>query len=338
MNILHIVSHLGDGGGKAVGGLARLGNRSGEHTHRILLLDKPMKFNHIERCKEAGVEIFEREQLESAISSADVVVVNWWSGRVMEEFLRDFPELPCRTLLWSHVNGYFLPKFPDNFAERFDGLLATSQFTLDNTDWQNSELVYGIGDFTPTDVIVKSNYDISDDVFRIGYVGMPGYKRFPPDCTEYFAEVIKLIPSAKFVMAGETSDEFRNDICGRGLEHHFEFLGWVADIGKWLATFDVLGYLMKPDTSATTENSVIEAMAAGVPCVVSKRPIGKYLLIDGESGFLTDNPREYAEAILRLFCDKHLRECVGIAGREYVSQKYDSKENLERFNKMIEGL
>lgn len=332
MNILHVVAHMGDGAGKAISGLAIMGNRSGEHTHRVLLLDRPVKLNHIKRCCNNGVEILSRSALNEAIALADVVVINWWGGAVMESFLANFPSIPCRMLLWSHKNGYFDPPFPNGFVKTFDGLLATSLYTLENPEWsENATLVYGFGDFS-SECPIKTDYQTNRETFTIGYVGMPGYKRLPPDCMDYFAEVIRRIPNVRFVMAGETSDEFRRELAERGFERHFDLLGWVNDIASLLPTFDVFGYLIRPDSSATTENSLIEAMATALPCVVSRQPIGKYLLEDTVSGILVDSPAEYGQAMSMLYANEQLRKCIGEAGRKYAIFNYRVDENLKRFN------
>jgi glycosyltransferase involved in cell wall biosynthesis len=218
-------------------------------------------------------------------------------------------------------------------VDKFDGLLASSPFTLGNTDWsKNSALVYGFGDFEPKNTIAKTDFSIKNDKFTIGYVGMPSYKRLPLNAMDYFAEAIRLIPNVRFVMAGEVSDEFRRDIEKNGFEQYFDLLGWVSDIPALLQTFDVFGYLMRPDTSATTENSVLEAMAAGVPCVISKHPIGKYLLEDKVSGFLADNPKEYGQLLSTLYTDSGLRKQIGEAGREYAINNYCTDDNMKRFN------
>ena len=55
MNILHIAAHLGDGAGKAIGGMAILVTVAG-NKNRIMLLQEPKKKNHVERCLAAGIE------------------------------------------------------------------------------------------------------------------------------------------------------------------------------------------------------------------------------------------------------------------------------------------
>jgi hypothetical protein len=47
MNVLHITPHMGDGDGmgKAISGIAHLGQQAGDNPS-ILLLDEPRKFHH----------------------------------------------------------------------------------------------------------------------------------------------------------------------------------------------------------------------------------------------------------------------------------------------------
>ena len=333
-NILHITVHMGDGAGKAIGGLAIMGSRSGKFTHRILLLDTPIKMNHIEKCKDNGIEIFKRDKTNDAIATADIVVLSWWGGTVMDSFLSEFTEIPCRVLLWSHKNGYYDPPFPEGFVETFDALLATSPFTLENQNWQKKlhALVYGFGDFRPENVPVKTDYHLNGDIFTIGYVGTPSYKKLPGNYLEYCKAVKQKIPNCHFVLAGEISDELRRDIDQHHMKPYFDLHGWVDDIYTLLKTFDVFGYLLRQDTFATTENAVIEAMASAVPVVVSKYPIGNYLLEDGISGFLADEPDEYGNIMYELYKDETLRGRIGKAGRMHTIQTYSTDENLKRFD------
>ena len=53
MRILHIAAHMGAGAGKAISGMA-ISDR--ENKHRILLLDKPEKSDHIMRCGQRGID------------------------------------------------------------------------------------------------------------------------------------------------------------------------------------------------------------------------------------------------------------------------------------------
>ena len=330
MNILHITAHMGDGAGKAIGGLAVLGSADGRDTHKILLLDEPRKMNHIDYCRDRGIEFLPRREIQTAISWADVVVISWWGGRTMEGLLDNFPAIPCRVLLWSHKNGFYDPPLPEELVNQSDQLLVTSPITLTNPRWKEGTLVYGFGSFDPITVIPKESYALSPLKFVIGYVGMPSYKRFPANATDYFKAVLKEVPSAQFVLGGEYSDEFQFSIEQEGLSSHVTLLGWVGNVYDLLQTFDVFGYLLREDTSATTENSVLEAMAAGLPIVMPRKPVGRYV-VGENNGFLVETPEGFACAMKKLYDSESLRREKGLAGRAYVLKTYDSTTNLQRF-------
>lgn len=257
----------------------------------------------------------------------------------MERFAANFPEIPCRVAVWSHINGLVSPPLPPELVQNCDCLLATSPVTLEKFgDLRRNALVYGFGDFLPERMPFKDGYSLKNDEFVIGYVGMPSWKRLPRDFFDYCREAVRRIPNCKFIMAGEASDEFRQALSESGIAERFTLLGWVSDVAGLLLKFDVFGYLMCEDTSATTENSVLEALAAGVPAVVSRKPIGKYLFDDGVSGFLTDSPEDYGGILARLYADGQLRTRIGKAGREHAIRVYRADENLNRFNTACESI
>lgn len=327
MKITHIAAHMGDGAGKAIGGIARLGRASGVE-HRIVLLEQPRKLAHIEKCRREGVEVLPPGKIRESMADTDVVVFSWWGGAAADEFLRYFPEVPCRFLLWSHKNGFYDPPLPDALVRSCDGLIATSPLTL--SKWPDAALVYGFGDFAPEQITPKRRYDRQTGRFVVGYLGMPGYKRFPAKAAEYFQAAAELVPDIHFVFAGEPDGVFREDLRKAGMENRAEFCGWIADVYAFLRKCDAFGYLLRPDTSATTENSVLEAMAAGLPIAMSEHPVGRYVL-GGRNGLLFQTPREFARALRDLSVDEALRRTLGRAAREYAVRNCDARENLKRF-------
>jgi glycosyltransferase involved in cell wall biosynthesis len=334
MKILHIATHMGDGAGKAISGLSIQGSRDGTHRHSIMLLDTPKKVNHIKRCLRAGLAVSDYDA--GAMAGADIVVLNWWGGSAMERFIEAFPDTPCRIVVWSHINGLFRP-LPARLVRNCAYLFATSPATLENTDFcEHSELVYGMGDFRPEDSPCKDDYTLKDGAFVIGCLGMPSWKRLPGDFFDYARRAIQLIPNCRFVMAGELSDDFKCALSASGMADYFTCLGWINDVDRLLTTFDIFSHLTGEETSVTTENSVLEALAVGLPVVASRKPIGKYLLSDGTSGFLTDSPEHYGEILLRLYSDESLRAKIGKAGRAHAIRTFRPDDNLNRFNTACE--
>lgn len=337
MNILHIAAHMGDGAGKAIGGLATLGNA--ENTHRILLLDTPLKRNHVERCEAVGIDILARESAEAAIAEADVVVLSWWGSRVMDEFLTLFHDIPCRLILWAHKNGYHDPPLADGFVRSFDWRLATSPWTLEMPLWKKrGSLVYGFGDFNPIRLPHKSDFSLRGEHFTLGYVGTASYKKLPRDWLDCCKAIMELVPSVHFVFAGETNDEFAADIARGGLSERVSLLGHVADVPQLLTTFDAFCYPLKATTYATTENAVLEAQAAALPLVMSREPLGRYFAEHGADGFLAATPREWAASVATLYADGQLRARVGVAARKRVVDMTDATANLRRFHSACEDV
>lgn len=333
--ILHIAAHMGAGAGKAIGGLAA-GDR--RNTHSIYLLDTPQKQNHIEYSKSRGVEVSFGGNLDPHLAEADVVVVSWWGHRLTDALLAGFPQIPCRMAIWAHKNGLNDPPLPQHYVEEADALLVTTPYSLENPRWSSAHLIHGFGNFDPARARYKSSYTQCAERFTIGFIGTPTYKKLPPDYLDYCEEVVKEIPDCRLVVAGEASRELIGDAVKRGLAPYLEFVGWTEDVQGLLLSFDVFGYLLRPDTFATTENAVVEALAAGIPTVTSRYPIGKYLLEDGISGFLAENPKEYAMLVKRLYENEGLREKIGRAGRNYVIQSINADENLRRFDSVCEEM
>ncbi|MDR1379527.1 MAG: glycosyltransferase [Synergistaceae bacterium] len=301
---------MGGGVGKAISGIARLGQQAGDN-HSVLLLDEPRRFNHIERCKAAGVSVLGHTDSDSAIDKADAVIVSYFDGYAVgrvNDLIRGFPQ-DRRLLLWYHNNGVVGPKMPDDIRDRADHIMVTTPATLELPEFRSkSTLVCGFGDFDPTEIEPKTDYSLHSGGFVIGYVGSPTYKKLPYDFLDYVDAAVKLIPDARFVMVGESD---------RKIVHpNVTFKGWVDDVYRAMLEFDVFGYLLQSDSTATTENAVLEAMAVGLPIVLSREPAGKWLVEHEVNGMLIKSASEYAKALFSLRQSEQSRARYGNNARK----------------------
>ncbi|MDR1379198.1 MAG: hypothetical protein LBJ36_09150 [Synergistaceae bacterium] len=106
---------------------------------------------------------------------------------------------------------------------RADYIMVTTPATLKLPEFRGkSTLVYGFGDFDPTEIEPKTGYSLRSGEFVVGYAGSPTYKKLPYDFLDYVGAVVKLIPNAWFVMVGESDWKI--------VHPNVTFRGWVDDV------------------------------------------------------------------------------------------------------------
>jgi glycosyltransferase involved in cell wall biosynthesis len=114
-----------------------------------------------------------------------------------------------------------------------------------------------------------------------------------------------------------------------GIAEAVKFTGWVGPSGK-RALLEHAAVFALPSYDETLPMSVLEAMSAGVPVVVS--PVGGLpeVVVDGVSGYLVapGDTATLKRALGRLLLDRKLGERVGAAGRESVRLRYAAERVL----------
>lgn len=338
--MLHISVHLGGGAGKAISGMCI--NSQTVFENVVLLLEKPQNTSYVDRLQENDISVYIDEipeTISSLIRWADIVVLNWWSHPLMAKFLQDFPKIDCRLIIWNHINGCHYPYLPAQFLLKFDRIMFTSCYSEDNARWsffekeeiiRKASIVYGMGDFEPTKIRQKENYDNEGKEFVIGYVGTINYAKIKTDFLDYYQAVIENIPNVKFRMLGQVSSEILDEIQHRELEKYFDLPGYVENVADYYRGMDVFAYLLEKENYATTENSLLEAMAYGLPIVVMNNPVERYIVKDNVSGFLVDSKSEFVEKI-NCLRDKRSASLLGKSARKNVMDSYLLKDNIDEY-------
>lgn len=344
LKILHITTHMGGGVGRAIDALICQERQSGsEYRQTLMLLEEPNDFRFVEHCKANGtpVEIApDRSRQEELLKSHDVVVLSWWNHPKMQAFLADFPRIPIRLMYWIHVNLTAYPVIPYAFADLAKRILITSPCTIRCPVWTEEQrntlerkmrLVYGMGNMELNTRPYKLDYSVGEK-FRVGYLGTIQYEKLHPQFPEFCQEVKKRIPSVEFVMVGSPDGKVVSDMNRAGLQQHTQWLGFVERPEEVLHTFDVMGYLLNPFHFGTTENSILEAMAVGVPVVAMDQSTEADIIRDEETGFLVKSPNHYADVLEKIYYSQQLRMQIGVEARKSVERKYDLQKNTESFH------
>lgn len=107
---------------------------------------------------------------------------------------------------------------------------------------------------------------------------------------------------------GEKEIDLRQQAIRFGIEENVHFLGYRTDIQELLAASDIF---VMSSLREGLSRSIMEAMASGLPCVVSKIRGNVDLIEDGAGGFLCDKVSEYMTAIRNLANNKMLRAETG---------------------------
>ena len=84
-------------------------------------------------------------------------------------------------------------------------------------------------------------------------------------------------------------------------------------------------------------NTILEAMASGLPVIASSVGGNDDLVTSGETGFLFDlsRPSVFREQLAALMDDHALRKAMGVRGREIVLSEYSWRSVAERYVRFL---
>ena len=114
------------------------------------------------------------------------------------------------------------------------------------------------------------------------------------------------------------------------------FLGWREDIETVLAASDLV--LLTSDNEGTPL-SLIQAGMAHLPIVATNVGSINEIVLDGETGFLTDlSPSALANAVGRLISSPHLRDEMGTKAHDYTIHRYGVERLVKDHQELYEKL
>lgn len=171
------------------------------------------------------------------------------------------------------------------------------------------------------------------------YTGRLAEVKALPSLVDAFAQVARRMPEAILVLVGD--GPMRTSLAeqaGRlGLtDEHLRFTGQVqpAKVPEWLRLADIFALVSYSEGLAC---ALLEAMAAGLPSVVSDIPANRQLIDSGQQGFraAVEDADAIAAAIIRLLEDTTLRATLGQAARQRVLDNYTLEKVADRYEELI---
>jgi len=152
--------------------------------------------------------------------------------------------------------------------------------------------------------------------------------------------VRRAVPDVRFVLVGGGSEAVMLQTLAAelGVREHARFVGRMPNHGlpALLRSTDV--YVSTSLSDAGIAASTAEAMACGIPVVVTDSGENHKWIADGESGalFPVRDPEALARQVNRLLADRALGRSYGAAGRQVILARNDYLVEMEKMERLYE--
>jgi len=164
------------------------------------------------------------------------------------------------------------------------------------------------------------------------------------DLIDAMPAVIARHPDARFLLCGVAENEaqepvLRAAVAERGLTERVRFLGSL-DGGEKALAYASSSVFVSPSWTEAFPLVVPEAMAAGLPMVLTAVGAIPDLVRDGEDGFLVPprDPATLADRVNRLLDDEPLRARISAHVRERAPREFDIEVGAAHVRDVIDGL
>jgi glycosyltransferase involved in cell wall biosynthesis len=284
-----------------------------------------------------------QKELSEAVKKADVLTVHWWNHPLLYTWIASGSIPRARVLLWSHISGFYTPQiitdpilnWPDIFAVASPASFNVPAITSLSAKAKEERLrlIFSSGGLSHVqDYAVKEHQK-----FRVGYLGTVDYDKMHPNFLDMCLAADQ--ENTVFSVAGGPSHEsLRREVEALGVSDKFEILGPIENVGEYLSSLDVFGYPLIREHYGTGEQVLIEAMAVGVPPVVLGRGSEEYVVENGVTGLVAEDPADYPKCIDRLKNDAELRKSLSKRASHNAKKRFDIENTISSFDSIYEEL
>lgn len=169
------------------------------------------------------------------------------------------------------------------------------------------------------------------DAFVAMYIGRMASQKRVGDLVWTVETLRQIRPQLRLVLVGDgpARDSLQQVARDIDCQEHVRFVGLQENVSNWLNLADVFWLASSFEGMS---NSLMEAMAAGKPCVVSDIPPNRELIEQGVHGFLAPpgDTVAFMQFTRRLIDEPGLREQLGNAARIRMLQEFSVDRMRER--------
>lgn len=193
----------------------------------------------------------------------------------------------------------------------------------------------------PKKTDLRQQFSWPEDDVIVGSLGNIRPAKAYDELLKAAALTIRLKKNVRFVIAGqgkgklyESLLELRSEL---KLDEHVFFLGFNDDPADFLSNLDLF---LLSSRSEGFSISTIQAMAAGLPVIVTRSGGPQEIVRHKESGWLIDTaaPQQIANAVIRLVDDPALRQRLAIAGQNHAIKTFDIKNMIRSYEEIYSAV
>ncbi len=258
----------------------------------------------------------------SCSSLVDVMTASW-TGRTVLGFLRKWAN---RILVLN-----------EGMREE----CRAAQLPLDRVSWMPNPV--NTDEFRPLPTedkqALRRRLNIPDDSLVTLFVGRLDHQKKLPWTLGAFARVVRERPNALLVLVGDgpLREEVHALARSLGIWDNVRFTGRLpmAGVLEWMQASDLTILISEIEGLPC---SLIEAMAAGLPPVVSRIPAHTQLVDHEVHGLLTDlgSEESAAAAVIRLMDDHDLRARTATAARQRMIRQFSTPEVVRYYETLFD--
>jgi glycosyltransferase involved in cell wall biosynthesis len=183
----------------------------------------------------------------------------------------------------------------------------------------------------------RAQFGLRDDAVLVLGVGRLAQQKQFARFIDVVARVRRQLPVQAVIAGGDQGcqADLEAQTARLGLQEAIRFLGKVPDAHELMSAGDI--FLLSSDHEGMP-NVVLEAMAAGVPCVATRVNGVGDLIHHGETGFVAAHDvDELAQHVIRLAEDAELRRAMGARARAAIALSYRQDDILRQLWMLCES-
>ncbi len=153
-------------------------------------------------------------------------------------------------------------------------------------------------------------------------------------------DALRYLPDARLLVIGDgpLRKESENKVRAMGIGNRVTFLGWLPTLEAVLDAILTARTFVMPSLSEGGPRSALEAMACGMPVVVTRVGMMPEVVEDGVSGFFTDgSARDIVAKVGNLLRDEAKREKMGMAAKG-VLQRFERRTLIEQYAEFLKDI